>query len=1162
LPAEVFARLPLLGANKAEKCWTFPEVDAAGTVIGVTRRFLDGSKKRTAGGRSGLTLADGWRERPGPVLLVEGPTDLLALTAAGLCAVGRPSNTGGVDLFAELLKDWPADREILVVGENDRKPDGSWPGRSGAERTAAALAGRLGRPVPFAMPPDGAKDVRQWLTDRAGEAADWPTLGRELLAALTAAAETPAAPRRPVIRISTQEHDVNDRAAAALGLESDLFRRGGALVRVVTDSAPAARSIRRPTGPRIDPISPASLRERLARCVEWRQVVGRGDNASEEPAHPPGWCVQAVHARRDWPAVPPLEAVVDYPVLTPDGSILLRPGYDRETGLLYQPPGELPLTVPAAPTRADVRAAAGRLLDVVADFPFASDAYKAAWLAALLTPLARFAFPGPAPLFLVDANVRAAGKGLLCDTVSHIVTGQRFTVCDYTNDREELRMRITSLAVQGDRLVLFDNLDGPFGNGTLDAALTGSSWQDRLLGTNTTVRAPLFVTWYATGNNVTVGADTARRVCHIRLESPLERPEERGDFRHPELLGWIDANRPSLLSDALTVLRGWYAAGRPDAAPKPWGSFTGWSGVVRNAVLYAGLPDPGETRGELQERSDTVAESMTGLLIGLEQLDPRRRGLTAADIIDRGYKNPPAGRPAWWYGLRAALDALLPRADARVLGYKLRSFRLLIESPVYIAKYRDGHGVVREVSTKCRDEQAARRVLADLERKAELIRSGVITADEADVARHNAVPLAKHVEAYGEHLRLKQVAAMYHYNTLRHLNIVAADCGFSTLSDLRRGPFERWLLGKAKADMAPRTRNGYREALVGFCNWCVQTRRLTHNPFAAVPKANEKIDLRRKRRALTEAELTKLLRVAQSRPVEDAKRKTAVAVSSRMKNGGVNRPGEIKLSPEHEAYLVRLGRERALIYKTLVLTGLRKGELASLTVSQLRLDGDQPHAVLNAADEKNRQGSLIPLRTDLVAELSRWLADRLSRLQDEARRRGGEIPETLPPDARLFRVPRGLYRALDLDLKAAGIPKRDADGRQVDVHALRHTFGTLLSKGGVTPRTAQAAMRHSDLRLTMNVYTDSRLLDTAAAVNRLPPLPPVLAPNQCKPGHSPSHPVIDGQPTDPAKCPGGIDVTSCRVNETAPVALAGTTGASVLSDCVEVPRLGLEPRTR
>ena len=55
--------------------------------------------------------------------------------------------------------------------------------------------------------------------------------------------------------------------------------------------------------------------------------------------------------------------------------------------------------------------------------------------------------------------------------------------------------------------------------------------------------------------------------------------------------------------------------------------------------------------------------------------------------------------------------------------------------------------------------------------------------------------------------------------------------------------------------------------------------------------------------------------------------------------------------------------------------------------------------------------------------------------------------------------------------------------------ALRHSFGTLLSKGGVAPRTAQAAMRHSKIDLTMNVYTDPRLLDVAGAMEALPDLP-------------------------------------------------------------------------
>jgi hypothetical protein len=159
-------------------CWSFPERAAAGDVIGVNRRYLDGKKKSM--GRRGLTYADGW-DRGGPILLPEGGSDAAALLTMGLSVIGRPSNLGGVDMLAELLAAVPHDRLIVVVAEDDRLKTGEprklpsdhpedcpgcgqcWPGRYGAERTAAGLSERLGRPVCWSLPPGGAKDAREWL---------------------------------------------------------------------------------------------------------------------------------------------------------------------------------------------------------------------------------------------------------------------------------------------------------------------------------------------------------------------------------------------------------------------------------------------------------------------------------------------------------------------------------------------------------------------------------------------------------------------------------------------------------------------------------------------------------------------------------------------------------------------------------------------------------------------------------------------------------------------------------------------------------------------------------------------------------------------------------------------------------------------------------------
>ena len=76
------------------------------------------------------------------------------------------------------------------------------------------------------------------------------------------------------------------------------------------------------------------------------------------------------------------------------------------------------------------------------------------------------------------------------------------------------------------------------------------------------------------------------------------------------------------------------------------------------------------------------------------------------------------------------------------------SERITIESPFFVAKYRDGSGIVREVATGCRDEQAARSVLADLERRAELVKAGVMTPKEDQIADHQAIALAEHVDAF------------------------------------------------------------------------------------------------------------------------------------------------------------------------------------------------------------------------------------------------------------------------------------------------------------------------------------------------------------------------------------------------------------------------------
>ena len=164
------------------KCWTFPERDADGQIIGILRRWPDERKLQLAGSARGLTFAKDWAETKGPVYLVEGPSDTAALMTLGLCVIGRFNDKGGSELLAELLARHAMDRQLIVIGENDRKSHESlkpavrerhspecdgcsscWPGKFGAIAIAEKLSQYLCREIDWSLPPDSAKDSREWL---------------------------------------------------------------------------------------------------------------------------------------------------------------------------------------------------------------------------------------------------------------------------------------------------------------------------------------------------------------------------------------------------------------------------------------------------------------------------------------------------------------------------------------------------------------------------------------------------------------------------------------------------------------------------------------------------------------------------------------------------------------------------------------------------------------------------------------------------------------------------------------------------------------------------------------------------------------------------------------------------------------------------------------
>lgn len=434
--------------------------------------------------------------------------------------------------------------------------------------------------------------------------------------------------KRPSILIDTEEHVAISKAIEVLTDVDTLYQRNGQLVRIRQRETPP-QALQR-TSVQIEQVPSAALRDVLS---EHARFISRDETGKEFERHVPPWLIPAIEARPRWPGIRELTNLIHEPCLRRDGSVVDDPGYDEMTGLLYIPRRE-PVKVDPFASRDDALFSIESLFEIVRDFPFIDNCHRAAWLAPVLTPFSRFAFVEAAPLFLVDANAPGTGKSTLADVVALIATGDKMPRSAYPQSDEEVRKLITSVAISGTRLKLFDNVAGSFGCASLDAALTGTTWVDRLLGKNTTT-APLALStiWFATGNNVILNTDTCRRTLQIRLQSPDERPEERRDFAHPNLLRWVDDKREAFIRNVLTILRAYHFAGRPAVSMEPWGSFEAWSQHVRAPLVWCGLPDPALTRRGLANTADLEWQLIEQVFRAMTELDVQKSGLTTAELL-------------------------------------------------------------------------------------------------------------------------------------------------------------------------------------------------------------------------------------------------------------------------------------------------------------------------------------------------------------------------------------------------------------------------------------------------------------------------------------------------------------------------------------------------
>ena len=412
----------------------------------------------------------------------------------------------------------------------------------------------------------------------------------------------------------------------------DIYQRSGELVAVDRDPDPRKGAQATPGSPHIRGVGHHRLRVILATRGDWRRRKTSGEEVIEVPTDPPRDVVDSLREAGEWRSVRPLIGVTETPTMRADGSVLDVAGYDPATGIVLSPPAGLLFPRLGPCDRADVRRAVYALSEVVADFPFGGPAHRAVALAAMLTAVGRFGIEGPTPLFLLDAHTPGAGKGLLADIVAVLCTGRRAPVLAIRDDTETEK-RITAHLCSGKRVVLLDNVSGTLGGPALDAALTADVWSGRVLGQSTLVEVPNRATWIATGNNVAIRGDLARRTLRCYLDVETERPEERRDFAHADLVGYVRAHRGRLVAACLTILRGYVVAGRPPVGVSPMGSFGEWSRSVRSALIWAGLVDPCETMVEIRQGADRDLDAWSTVLSAWWTLHGSR-SMTVPDIVE------------------------------------------------------------------------------------------------------------------------------------------------------------------------------------------------------------------------------------------------------------------------------------------------------------------------------------------------------------------------------------------------------------------------------------------------------------------------------------------------------------------------------------------------
>jgi len=334
------------------------------------------------------------------------------------------------------------------------------------------------------------------------------------------------------------------------------------------------------------------------------------------------------------------------------------------------------------------------------------------------------------------------------------------------------------------------------------------------------------------------------------------------------------------------------------------------------------------------------------------------------------------------------------------------------------------------------DRKATEQKKAKLEKEAALALVGV----RDPFATHRKRTLEEHARDFESFLKAKGRTRSHVADTKAQIDRAIKGCRFVFIADVSLARFQEFL-GELKAKgKSARTVNAHAQAMTAFLRWLVKDGRTDRNPLQGVSRMNVDADRKRVHRALTEEELACLIA------------------------GTLRGPNLMGLS----------GTDRATAYLLGSVVGLRRREIASLTVRSFDFGSRPTTVTVEARSAKNRRQDALPLREDLAAYLKAWIASKATvSLQEPLLPIGNKRTSTM----------------IRKDLARVGLKIEDERGHVAVFHSTRHTAITRMARAGLHPKVAQTLARHSDINLTMGAYTHLQRIDLARDLENLPPLP-------------------------------------------------------------------------